>query len=639
MIAQLQQPGGALTALKVDGFYDLAFTNGAALVRLQSADILALAPTNPARGKSLALDLTLDATLEKNVATIRNLTGKVAQAGKPGGAFAASGQFAISDVSGNLILNLTDVNEAALAPFMDLPALQARGLKSWSVNLNTTARFNSHEVALDNFAAELAVANAAAGEIRAAGKYHFKTKAAEGSLKIVDLNQRFLAPLAAAGLTNKQLTSISLNVDIAGRYDPARDASVKGEINVSNLLMSDATGKLPQTPLSLGLEVNTALAANKLLNIETCRLKLAPTPRARNELQLSGKLDLARTNIFSADLQLFADSLDLTSYYDLLATTPSTDSAVSQRPPATPVAARPGAATAPPREPDAMKLPFEKFNLAVTIGQLYLREIIVQNWQTTVALDGSNLRVTPLQLLLNGVPVKGALACNLGVPGYQYDLSLSGNRIPVAPIVDSFAPQQKGKIKGDLVLDSQIKGAGVTGRSLQKNLAGNWSFSLTNAHCQFTGGRLKAFFGAVGFFIGVPDLAESPISSLTANARIANGIITVSPFNLVSESFTANSEGDIRMADVIVNSPLEKWPMHLWLRRSLAQRVGKLPRNTPPEVEYVKMPNFVRVVGTVSAPRPELDRMGLAGAVVDKLLDNTLKDKTGGVNPLNPLGK
>src|SRR6185436_7847823 len=124
----------------------------------------------------------------------------------------------------------------------------------------------------------------------------------------------------------------------------------------------------------------------------------------------------------------------------------------------------------------------------INIGQLYLREIAVQNWQTTVAIEGSRVQVTPLQLSLNGAQVKGTLALNLGLPGYQYDLSFSANKIPVAPFVDSFALEQRGKVKGDLIFASQIKGAGVTGRSLQKSLAGDFSVNLTNANIKLTEG-------------------------------------------------------------------------------------------------------------------------------------------------------
>jgi hypothetical protein len=162
---------------------------------------------------------------------------------------------------------------------------------------------------------------------------------------------------------------------------------------------------------------------------------------------------------------------------------------------------------------------------------------------------------------------------------------------------------------------------------------------LTNAQCQLSGGVMKAFFNTIGLFIGVPDLANSPISWLGAEARIGNGTIELTQCNVVSETFTADTQGNIRIADIIGESPLERLPMHLSLRRSLAQRLGKIPRNTPPDANYVKMPDFVRVAGTVSAPKPELNRGALAGAVANKFLDSALKHQTGGLNPLNPLGK
>jgi hypothetical protein len=381
------------------------------------------------------------------------------------------------------------------------------------------------------------------------------------------------------------------------------------------------------------------MAANKSLNLETCRLRLAPTERARNELSLSGKLDLARTNIFSGDLHLFADALDLTPYYDLFAGNAATNSSSPTTGSVTTTSGAAPRTNALPQEPNAIQLPCDKFNFGINIGQLYLRDISIQNWQTTLSVTGSQVRIDPIELALNGAPVKGAVAVNVGMPGYQYDLSLNGNRIPVAPLADSFAPAQRGKLKGDLILATRIKGAGVTGRNLQKSLAGNASFSLTNAQCQLSGGALKAFFSGIGVFIGVPDLAGSPVSWLGADARIGTGTIELTQCNVVSETFTADTQGNIRIADIIADSPLERLPMHLWLRRSLAQRLGKIPRNTPPDANYVKMPDFIRVVGTVSAPKPELNRMALAGAVADKFLDSALKDKTGGLNPLNPLGK
>jgi hypothetical protein len=369
------------------------------------------------------------------------------------------------------------------------------------------------------------------------------------------------------------------------------------------------------------------------------RLKLAPTSRAKNEVNLTGKLDLSRTNVFSGDLQLLADSLDLTSYYDIFANAPVTN-AIPSAPPAKgsvppPVVSKP----APPTEPVAMNLPFQNFNFAINIGQLYLRDLAIYSWQTGIKLDASKVQVAPLQLSVNGGLCKGAVALNLGVPGYQYDLALNADKIPVGPAVDTFSPEQKGKIKGDFILVSQIKGAGVTGRSLQSNLSGDVLFSFTNANFQLTSPWVKTLFYPIGLAVGAPDLVNAPISWAGATAKIGEGKINFTQFNLVSDTFTADTQGPIKIAELIPDSPIEKWPMHLSLKRSLAQRVGKIPRNTPPDAAYVKMPDFVNIVGTVGSPKPEINKLALAGTISERLVDKALGDKAGGLNPLNLLGK
>jgi hypothetical protein len=681
LAAQFAQAGRAPNTLTVRASYDLAATNGSAVAQLKVPDAFALAPTNPIPGQPLSLDILMDAGLASGLGTLRELTVKLAQSGKPGGSFAATGQFNLADQSGALRLKITDLNESMLSPFLT-PALgNGRTLKSCAIGLTLDAQYNPNgassvkselllerllitdpvqqfptsplnttvrlsgsmqkdEVLIETFSADLGMANTPGGQIRASGKYHLKSKAAEGSLKVLDLNEKLLAPFAAALLGERRLASVSINMDVAGRYDPARDISAKADLNIANLLVSDRQGNFPKTPLAVGLQLNSAMATNKMFNIETFRLKLAPTARANNELNITGKLDLSRTNSFGGDLQLAAEALDLTPYYDLLASPPATNAAPAA--PAKPASApaRPVAvASKAPEEPPPVNLPLQNFNLAINIGQLYLRELAIHNWQTTTKIDSNHVRVAPLQLLVNGAPCKGTVALNLGVPGFQYDLALNADNVPIGPIADTFAPEQKGKIKGNFVLASQIKGAGVTGRSLQTSLAGQAAMTVTNANFQLTAPWIRTLFYPIGLAVGAPDLVNSPVSWLAATATMGSGKIDFTQFNLVSETFTADTQGKIKIADIITDSPIEKWPMHLFLRRSLALRVGKIPRTTPPDAEYVKMPDFVNIVGTVGSPKPEINKLALAGTISEKLLDKALGDKVPSLNPLNLLGK
>jgi hypothetical protein len=79
--------------------------------------------------------------------------------------------------------------------------------------------------------------------------------------------------------------------------------------------------------------------------------------------------------------------------------------------------------------------------------------------------------------------------------------------------------------------------------------------------------------------------------------------------------------------------------MHFHVPRATAQSIRMVPRNTPPDAAFVKLPDFIRVVGTLGSPKPELDKGALGRAAIQKAVDQTLGEKTKAAvpNPLNLL--
>src|SRR5204862_2887700 len=126
-------------------------------------------------------------------------------------------------------------------------------------------------------------------------------------------------------------------------------------LNVTNLVLEDPEHKLPKTPQSVGLRVDGAMQ-KELLNLRQVLLTLAPTDRAKNQLQLAGKIDLAKTNAAPSQLSLQAESLELTPYYDLFAGKSQATTAGTEKKPAPPPPQ-----AAPPAEPDPVPLPFQQF--------------------------------------------------------------------------------------------------------------------------------------------------------------------------------------------------------------------------------------------------------------------------------------
>ena len=74
-----------------------------------------------------------------------------------------------------------------------------------------------------------------------------------------------------------------------------------------------------------------------------------------------------------------------------------------------------------------MNLPLQNFTVAADIGQLYLHEVAITNFQTTVKVDGGHVLVKPFQLVLNGAPVNASVDLDLSVPGYKYNLALNAD--------------------------------------------------------------------------------------------------------------------------------------------------------------------------------------------------------------------
>lgn len=371
----------------------------------------------------------------------------------------------------------------------------------------------------------------------------------------------------------------------------------------------------------------------------TGELALTPTDRAKNILQLNGDVDTTQAAAITGSIKLAAESLDVTRYYDLLA---SLKPATTNNPA---VAAGTPPASDPNQEPVAMKLPLKNFIMDLNIRRLILHEVDIADWQTTMLLDGGNILIKPCQLTLNGAPVKATTDLNLGVPGYTYDVVFKADAVPLAPLVDSLAPDRKGQIKGTASIGVQVKGAGVTGISLQKNLAGQFHLAATNLDFSVANVRSPIMNSIINVIIGLPDLIKnpvaalgnllggstgkksgwadaltaSPIDAITLQASAGEGQVQLQSTEIRSAAFQALAAGQIALAPILTNSTIQI-PVRVALSRSLAGQIGLVNSSTPTNAVYVALPDFLKMQGTVGKPK----------ANVDKLVLVELAAKTGG---------
>lgn len=317
-----------------------------------------------------------------------------------------------------------------------------------------------------------------------------------------------------------------------------------------------------------------------------------------------------------------------------------------------------------------MPLPFQNFTFELNIGRFFLREVAISNLLTTLRIDGGHVVLKPCSLTLNSAPVSATMDLDLGVPGYKYDVAFSANAIQLAPLVNSFMPDRQGQMAGTTTASAQLKGAGITGANLQKNLTGQFDFAATNLNLAVANVRSPLLKTVINVIFSIPDLiknptatlgnlvgglvgnspvkgswsdalANSPIDLILARGNAGGGRVQLQQAEVRGAAFQAQAAGELILAPVLTNSTMQI-PVHVALGRSLAAQAGLLDASTPTNAVYFSLPDFLTLKGTLGKPKADIDKLALvalaakAGGGIAGQIGGASGDKVGGA--LNALG-
>lgn len=423
--------------------------------------------------------------------------------------------------------------------------------------------------------------------------------------------------------------NLNANLEVQSR-ESGKLLALKGDADVSGLMLTDPEKRKLMKPLEAKLHVDSSVR-EKIVDVAQLAVALTPTQLAKNEANVKGRIDLSRAEAITGKLALASDALDLTGYYDLFAGDDKDSKKQKKQPAAT---AAPAAEAAPPKK----ELPFKDFVVETKIGHVYLREVHLSNVVTGIRLDGSRADLKPIALALNGAPVKGAIGIDLATDAY--DLGLKLDSVPIAPLANSFASEYRGRAKGDVNANLQIKGAGTTGTSLKKTLQGEITASCTNGEIQLAGKKMRHLLDGVAMVLRVGELRTAPLTAFDARIVLGEGKIQIKKLDLVSEAFTAHTEGAIPIADILTNSPIPKLPVTFSLSRSLAERSNLVTPNSPTNTPYVPLPAFLYLTGTLGKPDTDRNEAVILGIIArtriggdaGKVLDTILGGGKGTTN-------
>jgi hypothetical protein len=496
--------------------------------------------------------------------------------------------------------------------------------EQYAVNLDFAATLENQIVELTRFATVVSAAGKPGGRLDAGGKFNLSGAAPSGDLivRLVGFNEVALRPYLEAALGDQKLVSVALHSTATIGLEASGAFATKVGLQMTNLVVSDPAQPTRATPLAAQVQLDLG-TANEILTVREAQVTLTPTERGKNVLNLTGQVNLSDAEAITGDLKLAADTLDFTRYYDLFAAAPD------QPPPAeTP---------APEGEPDAIQLPLRDFVFAAEIGRVFLREIDIAEVKMVATINGSRVVLQPCEMRFNGAPVSVTADLDLGVSGYRYDVKLDVQSLPLTPVVNTFQPELIGQIGGHLLAKAELRGAGVTGSSLQTNLVGQFDVLATNLNLSVSHVRSPVANTIINVIVRLPELirnptaflglgagAESggwseditaqPIQVVVLQGRAGDGKITMQPAQVRSAAFQVNIVGDLAIAPVLTNSVLN-FPVNIALGRRYAEKIGLVNASTPTNEVYIALPDFLTVQNTLGNPKSDISKMGIAAVL------------------------
>ncbi|MEO6183775.1 MAG: hypothetical protein ABIP71_11885, partial [Verrucomicrobiota bacterium] len=368
-------------------------------------------------------------------------------------------------------------------------------LDRFGAKFDADLEMNQQDLQIRKLSGDLQQAGQSGGNFDVKGNYNLEKKTGDIEMKIADMNQNALRPFLAKSLGEKQLVTVSVNGNTSARLRE-NESSFKGNIDLKNFVVRDPKKAKADEPLAAQIQLDGAMR-KEVFDLKQFQVTLSPTTRAKNQLNITGQLDLTKTNAFNGKLLVQSDAFDVTPFYDLYAAQPTPTNAI-----ATPAQTSPAPSN---EEPEPMIWPIEQIVAEINIGQFYLREIEIKDWRGVAKIEGSRVLLNPFQLSLNGASVKIDADLNLGVKGYTYDFSASLNGVPLEPLANSFMPDKKGAYKGTILANAKIKGAGTTGVNLKKTLSGQASLNFTNANIQIVGPKFKKILVPISTVLQIPE--------------------------------------------------------------------------------------------------------------------------------------
>lgn len=389
-------------------------------------------------------------------------------------------------------------------------------------------------IALQRLSAQIASDNIPAGQIAAGGFYDLSCGTNRIALAVAKLSSALLQPLLDPKKQNPRLAALDITLQLlTEKADPARLAQQIGlDLSVENIARRSR-----EDWDKLSLNVHAALRPD-LLRLHRCNLALQPARFTDNQLSLTGEIMLVPTNA-ATTLALNSSQFDATVLLDtFMPPTPKTDKSAAPAARENDRGAAPASPAAESPEPPPVPLQGRDATVRVRIEELRARELLVMPLYLDAVIKDSQLSLRTPDLRINSGRVNLSADADLGVTGYTYRLALTITNLPLQPIVNTFAPQNRDKVDGLLASDMTLAGRGIRMSNLNRHLRGAIAADMLD-------GRFVnvPILSPVGRALHLEALENYSFGDAVARLHIETGIVHVSTVALQGPLARVNLRG------------------------------------------------------------------------------------------------
>ncbi|HSH15740.1 MAG TPA: hypothetical protein VLD18_06890, partial [Verrucomicrobiae bacterium] len=578
----------------------------------------------------------------------------VTAAGQSALQLVSSGKLDTRNTTGSVALSVPLINERLVNPFLAVYSpqqrfrsataslaitgeLRAGGLQDWSLTsqstnvvvvgtndvplapmLGTHASLNvafhpeNGTVSLKNWDAQVFAEGQPSGELSATAEVRLKEGLAKVNARLSGVNEHTLQPLAPLLVGDRTIERAKASAELEIDYDQTRPSQARAVFDLRDFAVRDTRGPLPDMPRELGLNLEAAIASNRL-DLTAGRVRMTPTAGLSNEVSLTGWVDFAHADALSGELALRSPGFDLTSLYALVERGGGDTN--------TPPTADP---SSPPDQPAAgiFPLPVDRFAVAADFRQLRLRELLITNWVTQATVRSNDFELGLFSLRLNDSPINARLQATNEAGATRFELAAEVERLPTGPLARTFSPGWLGTAESDLFAAVRLGGTARAGQSLLAVANGDIHFGLTNGNFQFLSPRWQNTLRPVGLLLQTPALFSSPITWAYQRMHFTNQTLNLEQFTVMSEAYLMDVNATIPLTEDFTSSTIPRTPVNLYLSRNLVTQLGFLKgTDTNQTARYVELPVFAHLGGTFAEPKVETDKLKLTGMAVGKAGD------------------